>query len=445
MNPDIYILLNKSGDLYKPATQATALAKYSRSSKPAKITASELSDSEADKFNEKWVIQYGHSSVAELATVPVCFEGVSMIATKYLESYPRGAYSEKSTRYQEFTPDFVWPVVPTPETQKYIDELFAEYKDLYEDLLFLSVKHFGHDPGDPASYEYGTVKAWAFDIVRNILPCGTKTSLAGVYNLRDLRYLIQDLMNSPNPELRRISEGVLEAAKEIVPTLVKDPKPNPTLMGVRSTGYMPSDMLDFKPSLRVKANRRFCTHPDDAYGLFEDELENVYGSSIYHLEKIMQNRGSSAVPDVFKSIRVGFDVIMDFGSFRDLARHRRSEIIYETPNLDYGYIVPEPIRGTEFEPVFRKSMDKIETLVFGKDSIPAEMFSYFVPMGYLHQSRFVMDLKQLYYMVELRTRPSGHYTYRKVCYDMFIEAKTLYPELMEWCKAVNPAMSGVHY
>jgi len=446
MNPDVYILLDGNGNLYKPSTQATALAKYSRSAKSAKETAIELSDDEADKFNDKWVITYGHSSVAELATVPLCLEGVSMIASKYLESYPRGAYSEKSTRYQEFKPEFVWATKRTETLSKYIDALFAGYKDLYLELLPVCCEILKKNPANEKELNSAVVKAKAFDIVRNLIPCGCKTNLAAVLNLRDLRYLIQDLMNSPNPELRMISKKVHEAASQLVPTLVRDPKPNEMVLQIRSTGYIPYNWLEFSPQLLVSLNPKFSTNPNEALDIFEFELENVYGSSYSLLEKMMSNRGNSAVPEVFKNIRASFDVIMDFGSFRDLARHRKCDVIYETPNLDYGYVVPPDIVGTPYESKFRTLMDMIENLQFeNRDSISAEEFSYFVPMGYLHASRFTMDLKQLYYMIELRTRPSGHYSYRKICYEMYKEAMSSYPELMQWCNAVNPITLSIHH
>ena len=55
-----------------------------------------------------------------------------------------------------------------------------------------------------------------------------------------------------------------------------------------------------------------------------------------------------------------------------------------------------------------------------------------------------MDLEELYYIVELRTKPQGHISYRRVAYDMFELAKDRHQQLMQWCRAVKPDTIGVH-
>jgi hypothetical protein len=86
---EVFCLTASDGRLLPPAVQATVLAKYSRSPLSAKQIVAQLTPEDADKFQEKWVIGYNHSSVAELAVVPLCFEGVSIVASKFLESFQR--------------------------------------------------------------------------------------------------------------------------------------------------------------------------------------------------------------------------------------------------------------------------------------------------------------------------------------------------------------------
>jgi thymidylate synthase ThyX len=84
------------------------------------------------------------------------------------------------------------------------------------------------------------------------------------------------------------------------------------------------------------------------------------------------------------------------------------------------------------------------TLYDDSSAVDPEYYQYVVPMGYLHRSIFSMDLRELYYIVELRTKPQGHISYRRIAYQMFEEANRVYPELMKWCKAVSPTSIGEH-
>jgi hypothetical protein len=158
----------------------------------------------------------------------------------------------------------------------------------------------------------------------------------------------------------------------------------------------------------------------------------------------MNRRQNNPVPEVFKSIRISFDIIMDYGAYRDLQRHRRCDQIseYLTPYL--GYIIPDDIAGSDLEEDFTRTMDQF--MNYNDEEVVHNqwLYQYLVPMGFLHRSNFSMDLKELYYMVELRTKPQGHISYRRIAYEMYEKARQTFPELMQWCKAINPIEIGEH-
>jgi len=151
----------------------------------------------------------------------------------------------------------------------------------------------------------------------------------------------------------------------------------------------------------------------------------------------------SEVPNVFKTVNIAFDVIMDYGAFRDLQRHRRCEQFVEPLTTQYGYVIPDDIAGSELESEYVAAMDSI--LSYSDEVIHnSDLSQYIIPLGYLHRSRFQMTLKELYYIVELRTRPQGHMSYRRVAYKMHELAKLQHPQLMKWCRAVEPLLHGEH-
>jgi len=99
---DIYLLSPRA---LSPETIAVAFAKTSRSPESFREIAAELSDESSAKFHEKWVVGYGHASVAEHAVLHIAFENVSRVAIETIEGNRLASYTEKSTRYQKWGMD----------------------------------------------------------------------------------------------------------------------------------------------------------------------------------------------------------------------------------------------------------------------------------------------------------------------------------------------------
>src|SRR5215207_1291180 len=120
---DIYLLSPRA---LSPETIAVAFAKTSRSPESFRAIASELSDEKSAQFHEKWVVGYGHASVAEHAVLHIAFENVSRLAIESIEGNRLASYTEKSTRYQKWSSDdFTIP----PELREAGDPLCSEYTD----------------------------------------------------------------------------------------------------------------------------------------------------------------------------------------------------------------------------------------------------------------------------------------------------------------------------
>src|SRR5262245_55222828 len=102
MKRDIYLLSPRA---LSPETIAVTFAKTSRSPESFREIAAELTDEKSANFHEKWVVGYGHASVAEHAVLHIAFENVSRLAIEAIESNRLASYTEKSTRYQKWDPD----------------------------------------------------------------------------------------------------------------------------------------------------------------------------------------------------------------------------------------------------------------------------------------------------------------------------------------------------
>jgi thymidylate synthase ThyX len=444
---EVFCLTNDSGEPLNPALQATVLAKYSRSPESARDLLASLTVEEADKFQEKWTVGYGHASVAELAVPAVCAERISIVASKFFESWQRPGYSEKSTRYQAFSREsFVTPPGAPATMAQFAGRFYDAYDRLRERMTKRCAMLMGKDPNDPAVLTNSVVKARAFDNLRYLLPAGTGTNVAIVGNFRDLRGMITQGRGHTNSEFRLIGDGIHDAVQKIAPTLVKHTEPDSFEPAVKSLGNL-SKKFDFtKPDWYVDIYQpHLLPDPNLAQKSFETIIADRHGMSWSAFCKLMEGRPNHrAVPRVFRGVRISFEVMMDYGAYRDLQRQRRLEIYAEPLTVSYGYVVPDDILGSELEAEYRAAMESVHAYNDENVVHDADLMQYMIPLGYLHRSVFEMDLEQLYYVVELRTPDKGHISYRRVAYEMYRIGKARFPQMMEWCRAIQPDAIGVH-
>lgn len=443
---EIFCLTNGEGGLLSPALQATVLAKYSRSALSAKDILSSLTEEEADKFQDKWVIQFGHSSVAELSSVPICFEGISMVASKIVESFPRAAYSEKSTRYQEFSPNSFITPPGAPETMKnFVSKFYNTYQQLLDPMFKICAVKMDKDPDDPKTLKDRTVKARVFDNVRYLLPAGTGTNVAAVMNMLDARKLITLLRGHDNPEFNMIGNKVYDAITELAPTLVRHTEPDYYTLHEKHLGYVDEDFFE-SPHSYVKLIDTDNVDLSMTETMFMNKVKELYGMSWDSFSKHMDMRPPhSEVPKVFRTVEFTIDTMMDYGAYRDLQRHRRCTQFTELFSSMYGYVVPDDIQGTELEDTYRKAMESVYNYADEKVLHNLTLMQYMIPMGYLHRTQFKMDLAQLYYIVELRSKPQGHISYRRIAHDMYNVINEKWPSLMKWCRITPLESMSIHH
>lgn len=451
---DVFVLTGTDGKLLDPASQSTILAQYSRSPKSARELLQSVTPESAAAFQEKWGVNYGHSSIAELCTVPYCFENVSIVASKFLERYQRAGYSEKSTRYQVFSEEsFIEPAGAPPELREAAALLYRTYRDLEGPTLRYVAELVGGGPIEEVMKK-PSVKARAFDSLRYLLPAGTGTNLAGVFNARDARYVMSDLLGSRLPELRDIGMKMVEAARRYAPVFAMGAKENTYELPVRSLGRLPSSAPPADPFARLIEPVGRHSEIEEA---FWGRVSTWHGMTKTQFSEHMEKRGKQQVPDIFKTVRVTYDMLMDYGAFRDLQRHRRCEQYIEPLGINYGYVVPEEFdrpgfagRSTGFWQTFYdrycEAMNTVQSacermLAAGVDP---EVVQYAIPLGFLHRSQFEMDLREVYYITELRTQPQGHISYRRIAWEMAEEARGAFPSLMQWCRATKPEKIEEH-
>ena len=362
------------------------------------------------------------NSVSELCTIPVAFEGVSIVASKILESWDRPGVSEKSTRRQVFTRDsFVG--------RDYVDEsvlpLVDEAYDTYEKLLPEVTEYVAQRDG--VDKDKQQAKDTAFDLLRGLLPAGTGTNLAVVAYPRDIASMISKLTGSQNPEFVTIGNSLKEAVKDIGGPLIRHAEPDEW----GNSFYQP---LDTSNTWRGRKDPFVSITWGESTPCDTDTLAfNTCTPSLFNA--LMDSRPPKHdIPDVFRRIRLRMDVLMDYGGYRDIQRHRRCNRSAFALTPSYGYVVPSGLLGTRFEEAYRTPLDKFVKT----DICDVELGQYAVPLAFLHRSSFEMDLQEFYYMIELRTQPGGHESYRRIMYEAYKKASNTHPQLMQWCRACPP-------
>ncbi|MCC6933862.1 MAG: FAD-dependent thymidylate synthase [Deltaproteobacteria bacterium] len=407
----------------------------------------------AMQFMDKWVLGYGHSSVAEGAVVGVGLEGVSILATKVIEDNRLASYIEKSTRYVSFDrnsfliPQEIKESSLAKDAEKLINLQFQTYQDFHEPVLSRIKELSPVQAGQNENAWLRSCAARRFDSVRYLLPACTKTSLGWTLNARTLAHAISKLLSHPLAEMRQIGEALREEGKKCLPSLLKYAERNEYFVSTEQDG------AEFVNSLlgAVKAKK------GEAVALAfadRDGEEKVLAAILYKhstlslkeargrvkkmsgaqkealIESVLKTRGQfDALAREFEHCAIGFDVLMDYGAFRDLQRHRLCTQSNQLLTPNFGYDVPEDIVacGEALVAKYKKVMKKSAQLYgeLAKTNIHAAQ--YVLPLAYKKRVLMDMNLRQAFYLIKLRSTPQGHISYRCIAKGMYDLVCKQYP------------------
>ena len=218
MSPDrqVYLLDPRS---FTPEIIAVAFAKTSRSPLSFREIAVELTEEKSAEFHEKWVVGYGHASVAEHAILHVAVENISRLAVESLESNRLASYTEKSTRYQKWGPDdfFIPPELQDhpllPLYRQTVRDLFSAYLN---SLPLVREVIAAENPRGPAesdgAYER-RIRSDYVDVCRFLLPAASLANVGMTINARALEHALRKMLSHPLTEVRQLGEEIKQVAQ----------------------------------------------------------------------------------------------------------------------------------------------------------------------------------------------------------------------------------------
>lgn len=439
-----------------PEVIAVAFAKTSRSPLPFDEIANELNEDKSRQFHEKWVVGYGHSSVAEHAVISIAIENVSILATKVIEDNRLCSYTEKSTRYQVFDktrylkPKKIMTSELAEVYENTSDFILDKYTELFPKMIeFLKQKQPKDDETSERLYEM-IIKNKALDALRYMLPVSVLTNLGWTANARNLEWGIVKLMTHELDELKEIGEEVKEAATKITPTLIKYTKyseflgetekalttlSKETLNDVKAKDHPGTILVEFDEEAEDKIVAailyRFSHLPyreikEKVQTMTMEEKEKIFDEALKRMGK--HDRPLRELEQAYYT----FDILMDYGAFRDIQRHRLVTQINQDFTVEHNYCTPKEIKEAgmleEYDDCMKKAKDAYYKIY---EKFPKEA-QYIIPLAYNKRVLFRCNLRELYHFIKLRSSKMGHISYRKIAQQMFELIKVKHPMLVKY-------------
>lgn len=436
---------------------AVAFAKTSRSPELVKDIAGELTEESSSKFHEKWVVGYGHGSVAEHAVVHIALDNVSRMAVECIESNRLASYTEKSSRYQTYDRDSYY--IPEKFEQAGLKELYIEacnmLIDTYREALpkvkeIVEGMYPRKEDEEERAYQ-GRILSKYIDVCRFLLPYATLANMGMTANARTMEHAISKMLSHPLEEVRQIGKEVKEACLKVTPTLLKYADVSEYMVKVRE------ETMQTASNIFHGAD---CKNPSECVELvdWEDNAEEKFiAGCLYRYASVSFNeaygrvrqmsdaekyeiidRLLGTVGEYEKPVReleipyVTFDCVMDLGAWFDLKRNRMMTQIHQELTPDYGYAIPRLIEKAGMKDKYCAAIDNAEKAYRSIAKIYPEDAKYILTNAHNRRMLMKMNLRELFYFVKLRGRPTGHFSYRRIANRMYELASEKYPVIMKY-------------
>jgi thymidylate synthase ThyX len=417
--------------------------------------ASDVGRERAERLYAKVFSEYGDDSVAQLGGAHLACEYVSNVTTKVLEWGRLMAYLEQSTRYVPYTDQLhgrwryhVPAELQGPLRDRYVSVMDAAF-ETYARLIGPVQAHFAarypKAPADSDAVHRSATRAKALDTLRGLLPAATQSNV-GIYGTgQAYEALLLRMRAHPLAEVRACADDMLVELRKVIPAfLTRVDQPD---RGGRWSGYLAAA----REATRQEAERLLAgvtAEPREEVTLtdFDPEGEvKIVAAALYahadlpddqllRIARAMPADDRAAVLRAYAGDRANrrhrpgrafertsyrFDVLADYGAFRDLQRHRLLTLEWQPLSTRHGYNEPEALAEAgvldDWTRVMDASADLYEAL-HGAGCVAVA--PYAVAMAYRIRFYMEMNAREAMHTIELRTAPQGHPSYRRVCQQM---------------------------
>ena len=448
---------------------AVAFAMTSRRPEPFDEIAQQVSQEKAADFHERWVLGYGHASVAEHAVIHLAVENVSRLACDGLEDNRLASYTEKSSRYQVIPPgDFYFPRELEPEQAlafRY-NEACRRLFDTYREIIDRSTDHLrlAHPQRErerDSAYNL-RLRRIATDSCRALLPASTLTNVGVTANARVLEHAVSKLMSSELDEERELGLEIRRQGRNIAPTLIKYADLNSYLAGMPNvqremTGHHLSDtaaddasetgtpgaaepagatwqvkLVDWDRRAEEKlAAALLYRYSDEPFDQVQRQVELMTPESrLEVIDRSFAGLGDHDAPArECELVDYTFEFVLDYGAYRELKRHRMMSHLPQPLTVGLGYHVPDLVIEAALRDRFEEAVALSDSAFQAVQGISPWAAQYLVTHAHYRRLLCKMNLRECYHLFKLRTSDLAHYAVRAPMMEAMKLAVEVHPGL----------------
>ena len=477
------------------------MSRYSRTDKSMRrIFLDEFlqNKNRGEEFYNRVLLEYGDDSVAELGEAQIAIEGLSNIAVKKIEDRRIGlSYLEKSSRYVAWNKKidgqyrfYREPVLMRSRFgdlyldacnfsfdvySKNIDPMIKYVREKYQiekytfkdskdgkEKLFSKLKEENDIKSANMIYN-GSTKAKALDILRGLLPASTLTNVGITGNGRAFEYLLTVLASSELEEERDLASKIKKEIDSTIKAFVRraDDKYGKAFQNYLQQLKKTSKLVtkEIKPKIISGVRTQLVDHESEKTAMdkiitsiiYEQSPSTSYNMIMQQVKKLSDEKKTKIInmftklrknrrhkpSRAFESVYYTFDLLNNFGMFRDFHRHRALTLERQLLTTDHGYNIPDEIKILGIEKDYRECMEKTKQTFDKIRTKHPEQGQYVVNFAYNYPYFMKFNLREACHLIELRTVPQGHIDYRRVAQQMFKEINRVHPNLSKIMKFVD--------
>ena len=430
----------------------------------------------AKNFYDRILDGYGDDSIGELGGAHLAIERISMLSAKTIEdSRIGGSPLEKSTRYvyfdQKFKGEYLFykdPILMTSAFKEtYLETcnmLFETYSKLIIPTTELIEKKFPKDANVSQAAYRAALRAKVLDCLRGLLPTSALTNIGLYGNGRFFESMIRKLYCHNLAELQDIGQKTFTELYKIIPSFIRRADPSHSSQksfarfyetmsielkllsdhiadtektaekpGVKLVSFDPDSVTKVAAALLFPYSKvSLCQLEEYCKRISEEEIARILDT----VSDARENRRHKS-PRALENAHFTFEVIADFGCYRDLQRHRMLTQDRQLLSCDYGYVVPKEIQNTPMGDKYCHVLDMAREVYKAIASELPEEGQYVVPMAYNIRWYFTINLRALQWICELRSAPAGHANYRLIAQKMAKMVCTTFPPFERFFKFVD--------
>ena len=433
---------------------AVVFAMTSRRPEPFDEIAVQVSQEKAADFHERWVLGYGHASVAEHAIIHMAVENISRLACDSLEDNRLASYTEKSSRFQVMSEGYYY--VPgelgaSPGAQqvyiKTCQYLFQTYQDAVrrvEEYLRATVERRENERDSAYNLR---LRRDAIDSCRFLLPAATLTNVGVTMNARLMEHAITKLLSSELAEERDLGEDLKSTGREITPTLIKYAEKNDYLAATRveqqerssrllggRSRQIEVSLVDHDPQAELKLCAallyRFADLP---YAQVWRQMEDMGPERRHEVIASCLDKLGPHDPPVreLEMVDYTFELVMDYGAYREFKRHRMQTYIPQPLTVANGYLTPPLLESAGLKGEFVEAMELAGKAFREVSEVSPVAAQYLVTHAHKRRVLAKMNLRECYHLFKLRTQPQAHFSIREPIEEAMRLAVDAHPNLFE--------------